>query len=103
MMSAAFSTVRLFFFPASGDGVNMPRIICVPSCHTALPQMTLMLIPLCEEELTRQPIFNSSAAPPRGPASPQQHSVMLAVLSYLMCVLFVYVCMCVCVCVVKGR
>lgn len=44
-------------------GLNMPRIICVPSCHAALPRMTLMLNSLCKEELTRQPIFNSSAPP----------------------------------------
>lgn len=49
--------------PASRGRPNMPRIICVPSCHAALPRMTLMLIFLCKEELTRQPIFNSSAPP----------------------------------------
>lgn len=42
---------------------SVPEIISLPSCYTALPRMTLMLIPLCEKELTRQPIFNSSAPP----------------------------------------
>lgn len=49
------------------DGLNMSGLICVPSCHTALPQMTLMPISLCKE-LTRQPIFNSSASPLEEPA-----------------------------------
>lgn len=49
--------------PACGGRLNVPGITCVPSCHAALPRMTLMLIFLCKEELTRQPIFNSSAPP----------------------------------------
>lgn len=37
----------------------MARFVCGPG-RFVLPQMTLMLISLCKEELTRQPMFNSS-------------------------------------------
>lgn len=78
-------------------GLNMPRIICVPSCHAALPRMTLMLNSLCKEELTRQPIFNSSA-PPLEDELLLKHGarseVSCATVPHVRCVCLCFLCVC---------
>lgn len=74
---------------ACADRLNMPRIVCVASRHTELPQMTLMLISLCKEGLTRQSIFNSSA-PPLEDLPPSKHcflcDVSCSIISHVYCV-----------------
>ena len=80
-------------------GLNMARIICVPSCHAALPRMTLMLNSLCKEELTRQPIFNSSAPPLEDKPLLKQGT-----LSDVSCATVPHVfCVCLCLCVCDGK